>query len=178
MNSFLKKVIAQSPDDLQIISAICAESKVKISDIKYLPTTKIFLLSVLRMDKETEKFLEKRERERPEEYKKLSTNFIPPFVYEQNKDYECTVPTLNNELNDMTDEEARNLFNLKKEGSEIFYNPYKSGDNIGTMAATTKVKFDSSVIGTILPSGKKKEIGDYKDINNFLLMKCIEYINS
>ena len=54
MNSFLKKVIAQSPDDLQIISAICAESKVKISDIKYLPSTKIFLLSVLRKDKETD----------------------------------------------------------------------------------------------------------------------------
>ena len=53
MNSFLKKVIAQSTDDLQIISAICAESKIKISDIKYLPSTKIFLLSVLRMDKET-----------------------------------------------------------------------------------------------------------------------------
>ena len=53
MNNFLKKVIAQSPDDLQIISAICAESKVKISDIKYLPSTKIFLLSVLRIDKET-----------------------------------------------------------------------------------------------------------------------------
>ena len=53
MNSFLKKVIAQSPDDLQIISAICAKSKVKISDIKYLPSTKIFLLSVLRIDKET-----------------------------------------------------------------------------------------------------------------------------
>ena len=53
MKSFLKKVIAQSPDDMQIISAICAESKVKISDIKYLPSTKIFLLSVLRMDKET-----------------------------------------------------------------------------------------------------------------------------
>ena len=53
MNNFLKKVIAQSSDDLQIISAICAESKVKISDIKYLPSTKIFLLSVLRMDKET-----------------------------------------------------------------------------------------------------------------------------
>ena len=54
MKSFLKKVIAQSPDDLQIISAICAESKVKISDIKYLPSTKIFLLSVLRIDKETD----------------------------------------------------------------------------------------------------------------------------
>ena len=54
MNNFLKKVIAQSPDDLQIISAICAESKVKISDIKYLPSTKIFLLSILRIDKETD----------------------------------------------------------------------------------------------------------------------------
>tara|TARA_Y100000741_G_scaffold141852_1_gene107121 strand:- start:58 stop:459 length:402 start_codon:yes stop_codon:yes gene_type:complete len=54
VNSFLKKVIAQSPDDLQMISAICAESKVKISDIKYLPSTKIFLLSVLRKDKETD----------------------------------------------------------------------------------------------------------------------------
>ena len=54
MNNFLKKVIAQSPDDLQIISAICAESKVNISDIKYLPSTKIFLLSVLRIDKETD----------------------------------------------------------------------------------------------------------------------------
>ena len=54
MNNFLKKVIAQSPDDLQIISAICAESKVKISDIKYLPSTKIFLISVLRKDKETD----------------------------------------------------------------------------------------------------------------------------
>ncbi len=54
MNNFLKKVIAQSPDDLQIISAICAESKVKISDIKYLPSTKIFLISFLRLDKETD----------------------------------------------------------------------------------------------------------------------------
>ena len=54
MNNFLKKVIAQSPDDLHIISAICADSKVKISDIKYLPSTKIFLLSVLREDKETD----------------------------------------------------------------------------------------------------------------------------
>ncbi len=54
MNNFLKKVIAQSPEDLQIISALCAESKVKISDIKYLPSTKIFLLSVLRIDKETD----------------------------------------------------------------------------------------------------------------------------
>ena len=53
MKSFLKKVIAQSPDDLQIISAICAESKVNISDIKYLPSAKIFLISISRIDKES-----------------------------------------------------------------------------------------------------------------------------
>ena len=54
MNNFLKKVIAQSSDDLQIISAICAESKVKVSDIKYLPSNKIFLISILRKDRENE----------------------------------------------------------------------------------------------------------------------------
>ena len=51
---FLKKIIAQSPEDLQIISACCSEAKVKISDIKYLPSNKMFLLSLLRFDKENE----------------------------------------------------------------------------------------------------------------------------
>ena len=55
MSNFLKKIIAQSPEDLQIISAICAESKVKISEIKYLPSNKIFLISILRTDKENKK---------------------------------------------------------------------------------------------------------------------------
>ena len=52
---FLKKIIAQSPEDLQIISACCSEAKVKISDIKYLPSNKIFLLSILRIDRENKK---------------------------------------------------------------------------------------------------------------------------
>ena len=30
---FLKKIIAQSPEDLQMISACCSEGKAKISDI-------------------------------------------------------------------------------------------------------------------------------------------------
>tara|TARA_Y100000590_G_scaffold307825_1_gene347552 strand:- start:130 stop:528 length:399 start_codon:yes stop_codon:yes gene_type:complete len=51
---FLKKIIAQSSEDLQIISACCSEAKVKTSDIKYLPFNKIFLLSILRFSKETE----------------------------------------------------------------------------------------------------------------------------
>ena len=51
---FLKKIIAQSPEDLQIISACCSEAKVKISEIKYLSANKIFLLSLVRIDKENE----------------------------------------------------------------------------------------------------------------------------
>ena len=51
---FFKKIIAQSPEDLQIISACCSEAKVKTSEIKFLPSNKIFLLSLLRFDKEDE----------------------------------------------------------------------------------------------------------------------------
>ena len=51
---FFKKIIAQSPEDLQIISACCSEAKVKTSEIKFLPSNKIFLISLLRFDKEDE----------------------------------------------------------------------------------------------------------------------------
>ena len=51
---FLKKIMAQSPEDLQIISACCSEAKVKITDIKYLPSNRIFLLSISRFNKEDE----------------------------------------------------------------------------------------------------------------------------
>ena len=51
---FLKKIIAQSPEDLQIISACCSEAKVNTSEIKYLSSNKILLLSLLRIDRENE----------------------------------------------------------------------------------------------------------------------------
>ena len=51
-NKFLKKIIAQSPEDLQIISACCSEAKVKLKEIKYLSYNKIFLLSLSRLNKE------------------------------------------------------------------------------------------------------------------------------
>ena len=50
---FLKKIIAQSARDLQMISAICSESKIKLSDIKYLSKNKIFLISLERINRET-----------------------------------------------------------------------------------------------------------------------------
>ena len=51
---FLKKIIAQSKSDLQMISACCYGAKVKLSEIKYLPKNKIFLLLIERQSNELE----------------------------------------------------------------------------------------------------------------------------
>ena len=51
---YLKKIIAKSPDDLQFISACCYQAKVKMSDIKYLPKNKIFIISLERYSRESE----------------------------------------------------------------------------------------------------------------------------
>ena len=52
---FLKKIIAQTPKDLQVISAFCSEAMVKLDDIKYLPKNKLFLISLERLNKESKK---------------------------------------------------------------------------------------------------------------------------
>ena len=52
--AYLKKIIARSTEDLQIISACCSEGKVKINDIKYLKKNKIFLIYINRIAKEIE----------------------------------------------------------------------------------------------------------------------------
>ena len=67
---FLKKIIAQSPEDLQVISACCSEAKVKLNDIKYLPSNKIFLLSLSRLNIE-------------EENKEKSINSVVKFEFVQ-----------------------------------------------------------------------------------------------
>ena len=54
VGQYLKKIIAKSTDDLQFISACCHKAKVKISDIKYLPKNKIFIISLERYNRETE----------------------------------------------------------------------------------------------------------------------------
>ena len=45
---YLAKIIATDNEGLQMISTCCAGAKVKISDIKFLRSNKIFLLSVER----------------------------------------------------------------------------------------------------------------------------------
>ena len=51
---YLSKIIANDNEGLQMISACCAGAEIKVSDIKYLQTHKVFLLSLRRTKIETE----------------------------------------------------------------------------------------------------------------------------
>ena len=55
MNKYLAKIIANDQEGLQVISACTAGAKVKVADIKYLASNKVFLLSMERTNIETEK---------------------------------------------------------------------------------------------------------------------------
>ena len=67
---YFKKIIAKSPNDLQFISACCHQAKVKVSDMKYLPKNKIFIMS-----------LERYNREKKTEEKKNKINSIIKFEF-------------------------------------------------------------------------------------------------
>ena len=51
---YLAKIIANDQEGLQMISACSAGAKVKITDIKYLASNKVFLLSIERTKVETD----------------------------------------------------------------------------------------------------------------------------
>ena len=51
---YLAKIIASDNEGLQVISACSAGAKVKVSDIKYLASNKVFLLSIERNKIETD----------------------------------------------------------------------------------------------------------------------------
>ena len=54
MGKYLTKIIANDQESLQMISACIAGSKTKVSDIKYLSTNKVFLLSIERTKVESD----------------------------------------------------------------------------------------------------------------------------
>jgi len=54
MNKYLAKIIATDKEGLQMISACSSGAKVKVSDIKYLESNKVFLLSIERIRVENE----------------------------------------------------------------------------------------------------------------------------
>ena len=51
---YLSKIIANDNEGLRMISACCAGAELKVSEIKYLQTNKIFLISLKRTKFETE----------------------------------------------------------------------------------------------------------------------------
>ena len=53
MNKYLAKIIANDKEGLQMISVCTAGAKVKVEDIKYLSSNKVFLLSMERTSVET-----------------------------------------------------------------------------------------------------------------------------
>ena len=53
MTKYLAKIIANDQEGLQMISACSSGAKVKIADIKYLSSNKVFLLSIERIKVET-----------------------------------------------------------------------------------------------------------------------------
>ena len=54
MNKYLAKIIASDQEGLQMISACSSGAKVKITDIKYLASNKVFLLSIERTKNESD----------------------------------------------------------------------------------------------------------------------------
>ena len=52
--NYLAQIIANDNEGLQMISACSAGAKVKVSDIKYLQSNKVFLLSIERIKIETD----------------------------------------------------------------------------------------------------------------------------
>ena len=51
---YLAKIIANDQEGLQMISACCSGAKLKVVDIKYLPSNKVFLLSLERTKVESD----------------------------------------------------------------------------------------------------------------------------
>ena len=54
MSKYLAKIIANDQEGLQMISACISGSKTKVENIKYLETSKVFLISIERVKVETD----------------------------------------------------------------------------------------------------------------------------
>jgi len=117
VKKYLKKIIAQSPQDLQVISACCEGGKIKIDDIKYLPKNKIFLFLIERIAREKENPKEKVKSIVKFEYieesksknidrKKLETllELVAISLFKNNKNYEITLLFSNNGIITLTAE--------------------------------------------------------------------------
>ena len=109
MNKYLAKIIAVDKEGLSTISAIVSGAKVLIADIKYLPSSKVFLLSIERTKVETEQkdkkinsvirldFVQKvRSKNIDQSNKDLVLELIAIDYLKNNEDYEISLIFNNN----------------------------------------------------------------------------------
>ena len=109
MNKYLAKIIAVDKEGLSTISAIISGAKVLIADIKYLPSSKVFLLSIERTKVETEQrdkkinsvirldFVQKvRSKNIDQSNKDLVLELIAIDYLKNNEDYEINLIFNNN----------------------------------------------------------------------------------
>ena len=109
MNKYLAKIIASDKEGLQMISACSSGAKVKIADIKYLGSNKVFLLSIERTkiesDQEDKKirsicrfdFVDKvRSKNIDQSNKEMTLELIGIDYLKNNDDYEINLIFNNN----------------------------------------------------------------------------------
>ena len=109
MSKYLAKIIAVDKEGLSTISAIISGAKVLIADIKYLPSSKVFLLSIERTKVETEQrdkkinsvirldFVQKvRSKNIDQSNKDLVLELIAIDYLKNNEDYEINLIFNNN----------------------------------------------------------------------------------
>tara|TARA_B100000925_G_scaffold181752_1_gene137187 strand:- start:77 stop:472 length:396 start_codon:yes stop_codon:yes gene_type:complete len=104
---YLAKIIATDNEGLQMISACCSGAKVKISNIKFLKSNKVFLLSI-----------ERTKIESGEEYKKVNSickfDFVDQVksknIDQKNKDFLLELIGINY-LKNKDDHEINLIFN-------------------------------------------------------------------
>ena len=106
---YLAKIIANDNQGLNIISAYCSGAIIDINQIKYLPKNKIFLISLLRNQRENEKNNEKissickfefvdqvKSRNIDQKNKELLLKLITIDILKNKKNYEINLIFSNN----------------------------------------------------------------------------------
>ena len=126
---YLKKIIAQSFDDLKIISACCSGAKVKLSQIKFLKNNKIFLVYLKRLNREGENTREEinsiirfeyidssKSKNIDQNNPKLELELIAIDLFKKNHNFEIIllfsknrIITLNAEIIEVTLEDQKNF---------------------------------------------------------------------
>ena len=109
MKKYLSKIIANDQEGLQMISACSSGAKVKVVDIKYLASSKVFLLSIERTKVETDQedgkinsicrfdFVDKvRSKNINQSNKDLTLDLIGIDYLKNNDDYEINLIFNNN----------------------------------------------------------------------------------